>query len=105
VWRVGRTVGRTVYRQAEDGPSKGDELIGVMDTPALAELVVDAVNARLDPIRPEHLAQIFHEAYEHLAPDFGYKTREASAVPWSDVPEANKRLMVATAAEVLKHLT
>lgn len=54
---------------------------------------------------PEELARLFHEAYERLAPDFGYKTREASAVPWEDVPPSNKQLMVATAAEVLTHLT
>jgi hypothetical protein len=47
------------------------------------------------------LARRFHEAYERLAPSFGYKTREASAVPWEDVPEQNKRLMVAVAGEVL----
>lgn len=36
MWRVGRKVGRTVY--------DGDRLIGMMDTPAQAALVVDAVN-------------------------------------------------------------
>jgi ABC-type nitrate/sulfonate/bicarbonate transport system ATPase subunit len=46
------------------------------------------------------VAQAFHEAYERLAPSFGYKTREASAVPWEDVPEQNKNLMIAVAAEV-----
>jgi len=49
----------------------------------------------------EALAKRFHEAYERLAPDFGYKTREASAVPWSEVPEQNKRLMIAVAREIL----
>jgi hypothetical protein len=48
------------------------------------------------------LAQKFHEAYERLAPSFGYKTREASAKPWADVPDNNKRLMTATAAEILR---
>jgi hypothetical protein len=47
------------------------------------------------------IAQRFHEAYERLAPEFGYKTREASAVPWEDVPENNKALMIATVREVL----
>jgi hypothetical protein len=41
-WRVGRKVGRTIY-----GPT--DELIGVMDTPALARAVVEAVNATDGP--------------------------------------------------------
>ena len=45
-WRVGRTVGRTVYRQTGNDPAKGDELIGLMDTPELARQVVGAVNAR-----------------------------------------------------------
>jgi len=40
-WRVGRKVGRTLYR--------GDTLIGVMDTPDLAAAVVAAVNAKPDP--------------------------------------------------------
>ena len=50
----------------------------------------------------EGLARLFHETYERLAPDYGYRTREASAVPWEDVPDGNKRLMIATAAEVLE---
>ena len=41
----------------------------------------------------EEMARRFHEAYERLAPSFGYKTREASAVPWEDVPEQNKALI------------
>jgi hypothetical protein len=36
-WRQGRSVGRTVYI--------GDTLVGVMDSPALAEQVVAVVNA------------------------------------------------------------
>lgn len=48
----------------------------------------------------EQLAQRFHEAYERLAPDFGYKTREASAKPWAEVPENNRALMTAVCAEV-----
>jgi hypothetical protein len=51
---------------------------------------------------PEEVARAFHEAYERLAPSFGYETREASAVPWEDVPEPNKSLMVAVAAEVIR---
>jgi hypothetical protein len=42
----------------------------------------------------EKIAQAFHEQYERLAPAFGYKTREASAVPWADVPDDNKHLMI-----------
>jgi len=49
----------------------------------------------------ETLAREFHEAYERLAPEFGYETRRESAVPWEDVPEANRRLMEATVAHVM----
>ena len=58
----------------------------------------------IDTMTPEELAQLFHETYEQLAPDFGYETRRKSAVPWEQVPEANKRLMIATAAVVLETL-
>lgn len=46
----------------------------------------------------EEIAKLFHETYERLAPQFGYKTRDASAVPWADVPENNRALMIATVA-------
>ena len=49
----------------------------------------------------EQIAQAFHEAYERLAPEFGYRTREASAKPWADVPEQNKSLMIAVAQSLL----
>jgi hypothetical protein len=52
----------------------------------------------------EDLAQLFHETYEELAPDFGYTTRKTSAVPWRDVPEPNKSLMIAVAKKVLERL-
>jgi hypothetical protein len=49
----------------------------------------------------ERVAREFHEAYERLAPDHGYETREASAKPWEDVPEQNRGLMVAVVGELL----
>jgi len=55
-------------------------------------------------IDAEALARMFHETYERLAPSFGYETRKDSAVPWEDVPEKNKKLMIAVAGEILKTL-
>jgi hypothetical protein len=49
----------------------------------------------------EQIAQAFHERYERLAPSFGYRTREASAKPWSEVPERNRNLMVAVAGALV----
>jgi hypothetical protein len=42
-WRVGRKVGRTIYRQVGLEPSDDDVLIGVMDTPELAAKAVAAL--------------------------------------------------------------
>lgn len=39
-WRVGRHVGRTIYRN--------DQLVGLMDTPELADQVVKALNLMSD---------------------------------------------------------
>ncbi len=49
----------------------------------------------------ERIARAFHESYERLAPEFGYKTRERSAVAWEDVPEDNKGLMTATVQSLI----
>jgi hypothetical protein len=51
--------------------------------------------------RAEEIARAFHETYERLAPDHGYETRKASAVPWADVPEQNQSLMIAVAQSLL----
>lgn len=50
---------------------------------------------------PELLAQMFHEAYERLAPVNGYETRKESAKPWAEVPEKNRPLMIAVCQELL----
>lgn len=49
----------------------------------------------------ERIAQAFHETYERLAPEYGYKTREASAVPGEELPRPNRTLIVATVADLL----
>ena len=46
-WRVGRRVGRTVYAQFGADPADTDVLIGLMDSPALADEVVAAHNVTL----------------------------------------------------------
>ena len=52
----------------------------------------------------ESVARQFHEAYERLAPSFGYETRKASALPWEQIPENNRRLMIAVASEVCRFM-
>ena len=52
----------------------------------------------------EYVAICFHSHYERLAPDFGYATRLDSAVSWAQVPEQNRRLMIATAGHVIRDI-
>lgn len=49
----------------------------------------------------EGVAQAFHEAYERLAPEHGYRTRKASAKPWAEVPADNRSLMIATVSDLM----
>jgi hypothetical protein len=51
LWRVGRKVGRTIYAQIGSDPSDDDALIGMMDTPSLAEAAVAGHNAAMLPKR------------------------------------------------------
>lgn len=52
-FRVGRHLGRTVYRQLSDDPDGADELIGMMDTREWGQRVVDALNtAAVFPLAP-----------------------------------------------------
>lgn len=71
---------------------------------AVAEYRGDGYTGQEEKTDPEHVARLFHENYERLASEFGYKTREASAVPWDDVPGGNQDLMVETAKCVLEAL-
>lgn len=53
-YRVGRKLGRTVY--------EGDTLIGVMDTPELGTLAVDALNA-YDHVTRRQLTYFFPDGH------------------------------------------
>lgn len=43
-WRIGRSVGRTIYAMHGPVSSDDDTLIGLMDTPALAKAAVEGHN-------------------------------------------------------------
>lgn len=47
---------------------------------------------------------MFHEAYERIAPEIGYETRSESSVPWPEVPETNRRLMILAANDVITRI-
>lgn len=46
-WRVGPKLGRTVYLQLGDEPGDVDVFLGLMETPELAQQVVEEHNAVL----------------------------------------------------------
>ncbi len=50
-WRTGRKVGRTIYAQIGSEPSDEDRLIGMMDTPSLAEEAVRSHNVTLRKVQ------------------------------------------------------
>lgn len=43
-WRVGRSLGRTIYIQKGDEASKSDTFVGLVETRELAKLIVDVLN-------------------------------------------------------------
>ena len=45
-WRTGRRNFRAIYRQVGPEPSDADECVGLLDTPEIARMFVDAVNAQ-----------------------------------------------------------
>lgn len=69
----------------------------------LAETYRTAAAADQPELRdPEGVAAAFHSAYEALAPEHGYETREESATDWANVPEENKSLMIATVGSLME---
>lgn len=52
--------------------------------------------------RAEWIARCFHAAYERRAPEFGWETQERSRTEWDDVPEENRKLMIAVVEELLE---
>jgi hypothetical protein len=55
-----------------------------------------------DSLIVDYIASEFHRLYEKIAPNYGYKTRKASAVSWADLSVNNKGLMRAVVATMLK---
>lgn len=51
-WRVGRSVGRTIYAATGPEATKTDVLIGIMDTRDLATEAVEAHNRNLGTLPP-----------------------------------------------------
>ena len=66
---------------------------------------IDCLEHRKSPLwdmDPAELAQMFHDTHETLAPV--HKTKTAGVVPWTDVPENSRNLLVATCKVVIAYL-
>jgi hypothetical protein len=77
-FRTGRKVGRTIYMQRGPEPRDSDELCGVMDSPNLAKMFVDAMNKVLedaDRLISENLREVVETPSRPL--DTGRTVREA----------------------------
>jgi len=113
--RLGGVIIRTISISAPDSPTaEREKKCPKCDFGFLKEIVdegwycdnKDCVHYQVaaPPVeqdRVEEIARQFHEAYERLAPKHGYETRKASAVPWNEVPENNRMLMMAVVEEVV----
>lgn len=92
-------------RRTGDRGKRSSFLWSDLDAEAIS-VVLDSLHRRSAvfelEMTPEALARQFHETYERLATNYGYTTRRTSAVPWEEVPEPNKSLMIAVATEILK---
>lgn len=80
-------------------PPEARDLLALIDS-LLTVPIEDGRDERPAFPPADVIARRFHETYERLAPEYGYRTREASAKPWDDVPEQNRALMIHTAREV-----
>lgn len=49
---------------------------------------------------PVALARRFHALYQEIAPACGYETRTETRVPWDDLPQENRLLMIAVCAAI-----
>jgi hypothetical protein len=68
----------------------------------MPERVVRVLDLIMSSKDVDPIARAFHEAYEKLAPEWGYKTRPESAVPWEQVPAANKGLMCSVIHQLIE---
>lgn len=92
----------TQWEEAATFRDKADKVKKTIDEIKSLKTKINNIFLDYKEIYAKKLAQDFHETYERLAPDFGYKTREESAKPWANVPEANKNLMVAVCSKILE---
>ncbi len=63
---------------------------------------VTTLEAKMEDVSAKEVAEMFHEAYERLAPEYGYTTREDTKT--FDADSLNGRLMIAVVSEIKEAL-
>ena len=81
-WRTGQKLGRTLYGQLGDEPSDEDPLLGLMETKALAEQVVAAVN---DSGEASQAPRCWGR-YDGITADHKVQVERPKGVGWFEVP-------------------
>lgn len=66
-----------------------------------AEVEARAIQKCQRCVTPQQLAEIMHDVYEKESRAAGWNTQEACHVPFGELPEANKRVMLQVARAVL----
>lgn len=74
-WRVGRKVGRTLYAMLYDEDSDSDVLIGMMDTPQLAEEAVRAHNETGSANKHERMWERLRQRTHNTSEPYGSMLR------------------------------
>lgn len=49
----------------------------------------------------EFIAREFHRIYTHLAPAFGWRVHRDTRDSWEELPDRNRKLMIATAGRLI----
>jgi len=57
-----------------------------------------------EPPPEVEIARRFHEIYEEAAPRFGWETQAASRVPFHELPDKQRELMIYVAGKVLNEM-
>jgi hypothetical protein len=86
------------YREAHGDRKAADDAIAVVSK-LRSELAAEREQRASSA--PEDIARRFHDAYEYLAPQFGYSTRPESRVAWDELPQNLRDLMIAVVRNVL----
>jgi hypothetical protein len=90
-WRVGRSLGRTLYIQVGEEPSKDDQCIGMVDTREIAGRIVTAMNEaeRLREDRAVSFMQVLGWKRRTEQAEELIETVRALAQQWVDEEPAN----------------